>query len=243
MSATALRPRKVDRPPIRGTIDHSAAVTEDAGLTLALRLAAFVGLYAFAAGHWIAMLTDPPAARLWVTVLIVTLGAGVLALSGHWRLGPAAAAFARFGVIAAMLIASAVAMGIEPRLLLPGGWGDLAAGIDRGINGSVIALWPYDGPDPWVRQVVALLPVIVGVACAAMAFWPGEWLARPGRVGALVALVALYTAAAAERDFGSQGARGLLLLALIAAWLWLPRMRGREAAVAASIVAAAGVLA
>src|SRR5207248_1567132 len=53
----------------------------------------------------------------------------------------------------------------------------------------------------------------------------------------------LYAFAATEVSAGSHGLRGILLLLLIAAWLWLPHVRRRDAVPAAAAVIVAGLLA
>ena len=57
-----------------------------------------------------------------------------------------------------------------------------------------------------------------------------------------MALLLLYGTAVAEHDPGQPALRGLALLLLVGAWLWLPRLSGREAALAAAVVAGVGVL-
>ena len=45
-----------------------------------------------------------------------------------------------------------------------------------------------------------------------------------------------------EQDPGAPALRGLVLLLLIAAWLWLPRMPRREAGIGAAVVASVGLI-
>jgi transglutaminase-like putative cysteine protease len=58
-----------------------------------------------------------------------------------------------------------------------------------------------------------------------------------------VILVALFGVAITDQGFGSPLGRGLLLLILIAAWLWLPRLTSRTALAAAAAVVVAGIAA
>jgi transglutaminase-like putative cysteine protease len=58
----------------------------------------------------------------------------------------------------------------------------------------------------------------------------------------LALLVALYAVPVAARPFELQGLRGLGLLVCLAAWLWLPRLRGRDAAAALVAIAVAGLV-
>ena len=57
-----------------------------------------------------------------------------------------------------------------------------------------------------------------------------------------MALLLLYGTPVTEHDPGAPALRGLVLLLLIGAWLWLPRMPRREAAIGAAVVASVGVL-
>ena len=59
---------------------------------------------------------------------------------------------------------------------------------------------------------------------------------------ALVVLLVFYGTAVTEHDPGQPLLRGLGLLVLIAAWLWLPRLQPREAALGVAVVAGVGVL-
>ncbi len=63
------------------------------------------------------------------------------------------------------------------------------------------------------------------------------------RIGALGLLVALYGIGVTERGFGAWALRGAVLLALIAAWIWVPRIRAGDAPRAGLAIAAAGALA
>ena len=113
------------------------------------------------------------------------------------------------------------------RLLAPAHWAALGDGLDRGLAGASSTSWPYVGTDPWVRLTLLLGVPAVAVPAMALAFWPGRRTAGcPTRL-ALVVLVALFAIPATERSVGTPLGRGALLLLLIAAWLWLPRLRGR----------------
>ena len=65
---------------------------------------------------------------------------------------------------------------------------------------------------------------------------------RFSRGAGLVALLVLYGTAVTEYDPGTPALRGLVLLLLVAAWMWLPRVAPREAALGAAAVAGIGVL-
>ena len=59
---------------------------------------------------------------------------------------------------------------------------------------------------------------------------------------ALLALLILYGLPATEHDPGAPLLRGLVLLLLVAAWLWLPKLPARDARIAVIAVLAVGAL-
>jgi transglutaminase-like putative cysteine protease len=210
--------------------------------SLVMKLVAFAALAAFGAAHWGALVTDPPTGRTLLVVLVATGGAAALALLGRAQL-PRAALHTLAALIGlATLLLGLMAAGLPGRLLLPGHWSELFDGLDRGLAGVEGVEWPYRGPELWIRRTVLLgAPALLAVS-ATLAFWPARRAAPVLRIGGLVALLLLYGAAVAEHDPGRPALRGLLLLLLVGAWLWLPRLPRREAAIAAAVVASVGVL-
>ena len=210
--------------------------------SLALRLATFAALLAFAAAHWIGFVANPPVGRALLVVAIATAGGAALSATTHLQVTGALRLVARAFVAVAVLGAGLVAIGLEARYLLPGNWAELGEGIDQGLAGTTSAGWPYDGPDDWLRLTVLLaLPAVAAVA-SALAFWPARHAGPVLRPAALIAIVALYALAVTERGLGAPIGRGLLLLVLAGAWLWLPRLRRRDAGAAAvALLVAAAV--
>jgi protein-glutamine gamma-glutamyltransferase len=221
-----------------------------------LRLAAFFGLAAFAAGHWVTLVEAPSTGRTLLMVLVATAGGAALIPLGSStvrrelaaRLGARPRAAGALIATAAVLIGLATialglgAAGLPLRLLRPEGWGELIDGLDRGLAGVQGVEWPYDGPEEWIRLTILLgAPLLLGLA-ALLAFFPAR-RGRPllGGLGLVVLLLA-YGTAVTEHDPGEPLLRGLALLLLVAAWLWLPRVRLREAAAGAAAVMAVGVL-
>jgi protein-glutamine gamma-glutamyltransferase len=210
--------------------------------SLAMRLVAFGALAAFATGHWSMLVEEAPFGRTLLVLLVATGGAAVIALLDRAPLPRhaihALAAAAGF----ATLLLGLMAAGLPGRLLLPEHWGEFADGLDRGLAGVQGVDWPYDGPDEWVRRTIFLgAPALLAIG-ATLAFWPTRRGATFLRGAGLVALLLLYGTAVAEQDPGLPALRGLALLLLVGAWLWLPRLPAREAAVAAAVVAGVGVL-
>ena len=213
------------RPPLRAVLD----------------LATFGALAAYAAAHWAGgLVADAPSGRVLACVLIAVAVAAVFALARAAR--PLQAVLLQAAAAVAGLGAGLVAIGLERRLLAPGRWDELADGLDRGLATLGSVQWPYAGPEPWGALTLLLaIPVVLTVA-AVLTSWRGGLL----RPLALVLLLGLYGVAVTEHRFDGELGRGLGLLLLVAAWLWLPRMPewgGRAAVAAAGAVAIAAMVA
>jgi transglutaminase-like putative cysteine protease len=238
---------------------RSAVRTAPAGpLQVAVvRLAVFAGLALFAGAHWVSLVDSPPVGRTLLVVLVAT-GAGALlallgasavrrsvtaALGGRERLAGAAIAAAALLVGVAAIGLGLAAAGLPVRLLAPGNWNELFDGLDRGLAGVQGTEWPYAGADPWVRLTILLGAPFLIVLAALVAFFPARRAAPLLSWVGLLALLAVYATAVTEQDPGEPLLRGLALLALVGAWLWLPRLGPREALAGAGLVLALGVLA
>jgi transglutaminase-like putative cysteine protease len=231
------------RAPGRPKIEQPPRVDAIAVPPLVLRAAAFFALAVFATAHWAALVEPHQTGRALLVVVIATTGGVLIALSG--RLPHGAGAAVRIALILATLVLAAMAIGIPFRLLKPSGWDTLSDRLGSGLSavGSVTE-WPYKGPNIWLRLTTLLALPLALVTASALAFWPRREDARNlGRGVALVLLVAIYAIAVAARSFELQGLRGLALLACLAAWLWLPRLQGRDALAAASAIGVAGIVA
>jgi transglutaminase-like putative cysteine protease len=217
----------------------AAAASAD---SLVMRLVAFAALGAFATAHWGTLVEDPPLGRMLLVVLVAVGGAAVLGLLGRTPLPRAAVQALALLAALVMLVLGLMAAGLPGRLVLPAHWGELFDGLDRGLAGVEGVEWPYSGPERWIRLTVLLgAPALLTIG-ATLAFWPARRWTAVLRVGGLVALLLLYGAAVAEHDPGAPALRGLVLLLLVGAWLWLPRLPRREAMVAAAVVVAVGTL-
>lgn len=212
--------------------------------TLAARAVAGAGvgaLAAFAAVHWAGLLADPPIVPALAIAAIAALGgiavASVPRDGGHW-VGTAR----RLAIVLAALCAALLAAGIPARLLLPGGWDELAAGVDAGASALRVRQWPYAGPDEWVRLAVMVVAALTLTASAALAAWPSGRMRPVLRALAVTLPVALYCVAIAQQAPESPIASGLLLLAVLA--IWIATSNGRRlrpvSAVAVVVVVAAG---
>jgi protein-glutamine gamma-glutamyltransferase len=208
-----------------------------------IELICFAALGIVASLQWASLVSDPPAARITLAVILATAAGGALAAIGRlprprgtrWVLAAAAALLA--------VCAGLVIVGLPARMLLPGHWGELSSNVDRSLNGLTDVPVPYAGADTWTRLVILLAaPLMVGAAAFA-AFWPQRRRAA-GRIWALVLLVALYLVAVAWSRPERQLAGGGLLVLLVCAWLWLPsieRGRGPTAGFAVAVAALVAV--
>ncbi len=226
-------------PPGSTAAARAAAAPRD---SLAVRLTAFGALAAFGAAHWAMLVQDAPVGRTLLVLVVAIAAASTLALLGRAplprRLVWTLAALTGF----AALMLGLMAAGLPGRLLLPANWSELSDGLDRGLAGVQGVEWPYDGPDDWIRLTILLgAPLLLAIA-ATVAFWPARRGATLLRAAGLVVLLVLYGTAVTEYDPGEPALRGLVLLVLVAAWLWLPRLPPREAALGAAVVASVGVL-
>ena len=254
---SALRPAPATAGPAADAAPRSRAAALPSALRAPLlRLAAFAALAMFAAAHWFALVESPSVGRTLLAVLAAT-GAGALlillgapavrrsataALGGRERLAGAAIAAAALVVGVAGIALALVAAGLPLRLLAPAHWGELSDGLDRGLAGIQSVDWPYDGRDEWVRRSILLgAPFLIGLA-ALVAFFPARRGATPRHAVGLVLLLVVYGTAVTEHDPGEPLLRGLALLALVAAWLWLPRLESREALAGAGLVLALGAI-
>jgi transglutaminase-like putative cysteine protease len=228
-----------------------------AALRVALiRFATFAALALFGAAHWGALVAEPSFGRTVLVVLVAVGGGAVLALLGLASTGRGLTRVlggrprgARVLVVVLALLTGLAtlclglgAAGLPLRLLGPENWGELVDGLDRGLGGVQGVNWPYDGQDWWIRQTILLgAPFLLAIA-ATLAFFPTRRGAPLFRGAGLVVLLLLYGTAVTEHDPGEPLLRGLVLLVLVAAWLWLPRLGTREAATGAAVVIALGVL-
>ena len=160
------------------------------------------------------------------------VGAGVLIAEAvraagdvpeRWR--TAAAGLATFvGFVLAALVS-----GLEPRLLAPAHWEELANGIGRGLEALGGVTLPYLGADPWPDITVRLGGALLVAAAAALIAWPRQDERGFPFLALALLLVLVITPVTA---IGST--RSLVLGAAIAfltvCFLWLERLPLRPGA-------------
>jgi protein-glutamine gamma-glutamyltransferase len=219
-----------------------AAARPGPDLSPIVRVAAAAGIAAFAAGHWSVLVVGAPGNRVAGIAMLAAL-AGALVAATELVPAPRLARLAlRLALVAAALAAGLGIAGVEGRMLLPGGWADLSGGLDQGLAALRDADWPYAGLDPWGRLTLLLgLPAFV-VTGAALACWPGTRAGALARTLGIGLLVAAYAVATTNHAFDGELARGVVLAALLAAWLAPSRLARYDAAAPAAAALAVAAL-
>jgi len=240
VSAIGARPAAALPRPAREPLAASAL------RVAVVRLATFAALALFAGAHWIALVDSPPAGRIVLVVVISTCTAALLLALGapvvrdrvHGAL--IAAAAVAIGLVGIVLALGAIGMPL--RMIGPNNWDELFDGLDRGLAGVQTVEWPYRGSDYWIRLTTLLGgPLLIALA-AAVAFFPARRGTAALSWAGLALLLLAYGSAVTERDPGAPLLRGLALLVLVGAWLWLPRLGPREALAGAGLVLSLGAL-
>lgn len=208
-----------------------------------IRLGVFAALAAFAGAHWVTLVEDPPIGGTMLAVAAAVAGSVAMVVIAGTRLDRRIAWGVATAVALAVVVVALVAMGLPAALLDPERWGELFDGIDQGFRGiSRDVDYPYAGANEWSRLVLLFgLPVVLGLATA-LAFWPSQ-RSKPTRLAGVGVLVAAWATAAAADPTGESLLFGIVLLALIGAWLWLPSLSTGAALTGARLLGLAGLTA
>jgi protein-glutamine gamma-glutamyltransferase len=213
--------------------------------SIALRLAGFATLATVAAIEWVALVSDPPVWRAALAVLALIAGAGLLAaIDGSRTRRLPNWALAALGALGAVAVGMLI-IGLPARLLGPGGWEELGAGVSRGLHGLGSGEYPYEGANDWSRLVILIaLPLWLGLA-ASLLFWPARAAIGTRHQLALAVVLVAYGIAITANPSGDGAPllRGSILFCGVAAWLWLPRVGRRGAPVSIALIVVAGALA
>jgi protein-glutamine gamma-glutamyltransferase len=199
------------------------------------RSIAFALLALFGGLHWMALLQPAEPGRAFAALLVACLAIAGLLAGGRlhgWR-RPVMA----LGVAVVALGLATLAGGVSARLLRPSDWGELYAGITRGIEALPGVRVPYRGVEPWIRIVMPLGGTVLMTLAALLAFWPRQdRLGRP--FAALIALVVLYVVPAVALIFTVEFLRGAVLAVLVVAFLRVDKLKVRDARLAGVVAAA-----
>jgi transglutaminase-like putative cysteine protease len=185
------------------------------------RTVGFALLATLGAAEWVRMVGHGGlvGALPWVAAAVLageTVGAAG-ALAPRLRV-PAAGLAAALG-----LLLAALASGLEPRLLLPGHWADLSAGIARGLEALSGVTLPYGGVDPWPDITLRLGGALLVTLAAVLAAWPRRE-ERGFPFFALAALLVLVATPVTAVGTSRSLVLGVALAALTVCFLWLERL-------------------
>src|SRR6185503_16361277 len=120
---------------------------------------------------------------------------------GPWRYAVGVAAFA----------GALLAAGVPARMLLPGGWDELLAGLGAGFGDLPTTSVPYRGRDGWTIITLLLIGGLVAVLAAWLAFAPRRSGELRGPGPAAVALGVLFTVPAVQVEGGHPWIEGIPL--------------------------------
>ena len=224
-----------------GAVPREAPATGPLASPGVARLVGFVPLAGFGALQWGALLTPKADGSLLLGVLAATAAGGLLLATGRDSrrvVRVAGMVGATFGVFVLALVIA----GVPLRLLKPAGWDDLASGLGQGIESFPAITVPYRGVDEWVRHALISSGVMLTGAAALIAFWPRTKARATGHpIAAAVALGALYTIPIVEHGPKAPYLGGAVFCMLLAAFLYLERLRADQLGVASACVLAVTV--
>jgi protein-glutamine gamma-glutamyltransferase len=221
-----------------------------------LRLATFTALAAYGLLRWATLINPAPGLRLFgmlsLAVVIVGLGSTVLpavadrAWYGGWhRVNWVARGWWRRGLVCLLVLLLFCTMlalaGIPVSWLYRVRVAAIATGVGNGLSALPGVLLPYVGVNPWVRIVMALGPalLLLGAALAVCSPSPSELR----RAVAALQLSAIVVIPSLVMRPVLPYLQGLLLFALVAAFMWGERVVSRRSGGALALIAAAALFA
>ena len=201
------------------------------------RLGAFAALGLFAGLHWGALIQPAQGGDMLLSLIFALAGAAALIAipsdAPDWQQRTAAGVVAFVLFVLALLVA-----GVPLRMLGPRGWDELVAGMSQGISSTPAITVPYRGVDEWVRTAILSGGTALLALAALLAFWPRRAVAGAGGypVAAAVALGTLYVVPIVEHGPDTPYFDGAIFCILLAAFLWLERVRSEQLALAVTCV-------
>ncbi len=204
-----------------------------------LRMLAFFAVTALSALAYAQLLHEPPAGDVLAVAAVATLcgggvSLGLAAVESRLpdRTSPRARATRAVVTLVAVLIMlelGLLAVGVPVSLVPPWRWGALASSVNVGLGQLGSWTWPYPGSAQWARLSVLMLLVPTTTAMALLFFWPAHAGAPARRFLALAIAVALALCGMTNVPGHGWRVEGLLVLALVLTWLWLPNLRRADA--------------
>lgn len=201
-----------------------------------VRLVAFAALSGYGVIRWETLLSPAPSGRLiglWALAVLVA-GCGPLLASRRAR------PLAVIGAVLAVLVMFALA-GIPVRWITHVRITVTANAIGNGLSALPSVLLPYLGINEWVRIVTTLgAGVLLLDAGLLLAFAP-RTLGDVRRAAAALPLVALAIVPCTLLEPRQPYLQGVVLFALLAAFMWGERLRVHSVAAAVALAVLAGV--
>jgi hypothetical protein len=237
-TVAVVSPADLTRSPARAT----------ARPRLWMRTLSFAALAFYGVQRWSELMRDPPAGRLaalaGVAVALAVLVPLARHLAGAW---PAPLRRSLTGLLAGGLGVSALAIaGLRSQWVIDVRIAVCARAVGRGLGSLGNVLVPYLGRGYSIRLVMTLGAAILLLdAAAALAYagGAGSQMSDGRRAAAALPLIALAVVPATLVPPSSAPLQGLLLFALLAAFLWGERISRDAAAAAIGVACVTGVAA
>lgn len=202
-----------------------------------VRLGAFAALGCYGALRWSTMLGPAPRSRLFGELV---LAVAVAAAGPSLRARSRAPAILGAGLCALAALALA---GIPLAWIVHIRVGDTADAIGQGLAALPGVLVPYVGINEWVRVVIVLGGGVLLLDAGLMLAFASPALGDLRRAGAALPLVALAVVPSALARPALPYVHGLLLFALLAAFMWGERLPRRRLVPAIALAGLAGIAA
>ncbi len=199
-----------------------------------VRLVAFGGLALYGALRWGSLLSPAPTMRMLGLVAVAVAIAGA---------GPALRARSRPLAILAAVIAI---IAIFPLSGIPFSWvrhvriAATTSEISGGLSALPRALVPYNGINESVRLVIVLGAVVLLIDAALMVAFAPRPVSEIRRAGAALPLIVLAVVPSVMARPPLAYLHGLILFALLAAFVWGERIPSHDAPLAAGLAVLAG---
>jgi protein-glutamine gamma-glutamyltransferase len=199
-----------------------------------VRIVAFAGLALYGTLRWGALLSPAPTWRMLGLFAVAVLIAGA---------GPALRPYSR---AVALLAAAAAIIAIFPLAGIPFSWvrhvriAATASEISAGLSALPRALVPYNGINESIRFVILLGAGVLLIDAALMVAFAPRPISELRRAGAALPLIVLAIVPSVMARPPLAYLHGLILFALLAAFVWGERVPSYDAPLAVGLAALAG---
>jgi len=228
-------PRRVPLEPLRR---RTRARLDAPPARPAVRLLTFSALGLYGALRWASLVAPAASGRMLVLLALAVVTGGVLGRlaqqGGRSRLLAAVA-------VLVPLLATFPISGVPLTLVVHLHIAAIAAGIDQGLTALPRVLVPYAGLNGWARTVIVLGGGLLLLDAGVLLAFVPQALGDARRAAAALPLIALAVVPSALETPHVAYLQGLLLFALVAAFVWGERLGSREVRSAVAVAAVAGL--